>query len=62
MREGRCALATSINPYRFTILYGEVMMFSKLLGYYFAVIPIELVCITIDLFIMVVFSCALTRS
>ena len=61
-REGRCALATSINPYRFTILFDEVVMFSKLLGYYFAVIPTELVCIMIDLFIMVVFSWAPTRS
>ena len=37
-------------------------MFSKNLFYYFVAIPTELVCTTMDLFIIAVLSCALTRS
>eukprot|EP00088_Acartia_fossae_P065627 TRINITY_DN80970_c0_g1_i1.p1 TRINITY_DN80970_c0_g1~~TRINITY_DN80970_c0_g1_i1.p1 ORF type:complete len:328 (-),score=-9.94 TRINITY_DN80970_c0_g1_i1:212-1195(-) len=62
VKEGRCALATSLSSYKFIVMYGEMLVFTKVFGYYFNVIPSEWTWIFLDSFIVVLLSTSLTQA
>jgi len=62
IRQGRGALATSINGYKYLILYGQVMAMLKIFGFYFSVSVSNLVWIAVDVLITVLLTWAVSQS
>jgi cation-transporting ATPase 13A3/4/5 len=62
LRQGRCALSTSFSAYKFVILYGEILVLSKLVCYYMSVLPSELFWIFLDSIIVILVSWSLTQA
>ncbi|RCI01675.1 hypothetical protein CU098_004923 [Rhizopus stolonifer] len=62
IRQGRCALATSITAYKYLILYGQVMMMLKIFTFYLNVSLSENIWIAVDVFITVLLTWAVSQS
>ncbi|KAI9363228.1 E1-E2 ATPase-domain-containing protein [Pilaira anomala] len=62
LKQGRAALATSFANYRFLIFYGEIMCAWELTMFYFSVIAPQSIWITIDGFITISMTFAITQA
>jgi cation-transporting ATPase 13A3/4/5 len=62
IRQGRAALATSINGYKYLILYGQIMFMLKFFTFYFSVTMSQELWILVDVLITVLLTWAVSQS